>query len=120
MNLKIVTSWKGKTYKANTISDFLKVLKRFYTWHAKNKHTKIPHERMQYIKAPGRDPMTTTASDLLTLDEQDADRALLMTLSEVRSVSVKSGGSSGEISNLMNTGSSQMYHSRPISPRISG
>jgi site-specific recombinase XerD len=88
---KSKTQIGNKTYKANTISDFLKVLKQFYTWLAKNKHTKIPHERLQEIKTPGRDLMTTTASDLLTPDEitqmvkackRDADRALLMTLYE--------------------------------------
>jgi site-specific recombinase XerD len=91
MDLKKKTSLKGKIYKANTISDFLKVLKQFYTWLARNNQTKIAKERMQEIKAPGRDPMTTTASDLLTPDEitlmvkackRDSDRALLMTLYE--------------------------------------
>jgi integrase/recombinase XerD len=91
MDLKKAKSQMGKTFKANTVSDFLKVLKQFYIWLAKNKHTKIPRERILEIKAPGRDPMTTTASDLLTPDEiaqmikvckRDADRALLMTLYE--------------------------------------
>lgn len=91
MDLKKSRSLTGKPFKANTISDFLKVLKQFHSWLSKNKHTKIPPERMKEIKAPGRDPMTTTASDLLTPDEitvmvksckRDADRALLLTLYE--------------------------------------
>ena len=91
MDLKKSKSQMGKIFKANTVSDFLKVLKQFYIWLAKNKQTKIPRERILEIKAPGRDPMTTTASDLLTPDEiiqmikvckRDADRALLMTLYE--------------------------------------
>jgi site-specific recombinase XerD len=91
MDLKKFKSLTGETYKANTISDFLKVLKQFYTWLAKHKYSKIIPDRILEIKAPGRDPMTTTASDLLTPDEisqmvkackRDADRALLMTLYE--------------------------------------
>ncbi len=91
LDLKKTKNLKGEPFKPNTISDFLKVLKQFYTWLVKNKHTKIPREQIQEIKAPGRDPMTTTASDLLTPDEitkmvkackRDADRALLMTLYE--------------------------------------
>ncbi|MDD1686070.1 tyrosine-type recombinase/integrase [Methanoregula sp.] len=91
MDLKKTKSLTGKTYKPNTISDFLKVLKQFYIWLAKNKFTKIPRDRIEEIKAPGRDPMTTVASDLLTPDEitqmikgckRDSDRALLLTLYE--------------------------------------
>ncbi|MGA9085336.1 MAG: tyrosine-type recombinase/integrase [Methanoregula sp.] len=91
MDLKKKKSLTGKPYKANTVSDFLKVLKQFYTWLAKNKLTKITRDQIHEIKAPGRDPMTTTASDLLTPDEitkmvkackRDGDRALLMTLYE--------------------------------------
>lgn len=91
LELRKTTSTRGKPFKANTISDFLKVLKQFYTWMIKNNYTKITKERFQEIKAPGRDPMTTTASDLITPDEivlmvksckRDGDRALLMTLYE--------------------------------------
>ncbi len=81
----------GKPYKPNTISDFLKILKQFFTWMIKNKHSKIPIDKIQDLKAPGRDPMTTTANDLLTPDEvqqminackRDVDRAMLWTLYE--------------------------------------
>jgi site-specific recombinase XerD len=91
MQLKKAKNMKGSTYKSNTISDFLKVLKQFYTWLVRNKYSRIPLERIQEIRTPGRDPMTTTASDLLTPDEvtkmvkackRDSDRALLMTLYE--------------------------------------
>jgi site-specific recombinase XerD len=92
LDLKKSKTLNGKnTYKANTISDFLKVLKQFYSWLSKNKHTSISYAKLQEIKTPGRDPMTTTASDLLTPEEitqmvkackRDADRTLLMTLYE--------------------------------------
>lgn len=81
----------GKSYKSNTISDFLKILKQFFTWMIKNKHSKIPIDKIQDLRAPGRDPMTTTANDLLTPDEvqqminsckRDVDRAMLWTLYE--------------------------------------
>lgn len=81
----------GKPYKPNTISDFLKILKQFFTWMIKNKHSKIPIDKIQDLRAPGRDPMTTTANDLLTPDEvqqminsckRDVDRAMLWTLYE--------------------------------------
>ena len=57
--LKRGKSTHAKPYKANTISDFLKVLKQFFTWLAKYGHSKISLERIREIKAPGRDNMTT-------------------------------------------------------------
>jgi len=89
--LKAGKSVTGRPYKSNTISDFLKILKQFFTWMIKNKHSKIPIDKIQDLRAPGRDPMTTTASDLLTPDEvqqminsckRDVDRAMLWTLYE--------------------------------------
>lgn len=89
--LKAGKSTTGRGYKSNTISDFLKILKQFFTWMIKNKHSKIPIEKIQDLRAPGRDPMTTTAGDLLTPDEveqminsckRDVDRAMLWTLYE--------------------------------------
>jgi site-specific recombinase XerD len=89
--LKRGTSTRGKPFKSNTISDFLKVLKQFYTWMSKYRHSKIPLERIRDIKAPGRDNMTTVANDLLSSDEvqqmvrackRDVDRALIMTTYE--------------------------------------
>ncbi|MGA8778406.1 tyrosine-type recombinase/integrase, partial [Methanoregula sp.] len=81
----------GRPYKANTISDFLKVLKQFFSWMIKNRHCKIKLDKIQDLKAPGRDPMTTTAHDLLTPDEvqqivdvckRDVDRAMIWVLYE--------------------------------------
>jgi site-specific recombinase XerD len=89
--LKAGKSVLGRPYKANTISDFLKILKQFFTWMIKNKHSKIPIDKIQDLRAPGRDPMTTTAGDLLAPDEveqmiysckRDVDRAMLWTLYE--------------------------------------
>ena len=89
--LKAGKSTTGRGYKSNTISDFLKILKQFFTWMIKNKHSKIPIDKIQDLRAPGRDPMTTTAGDLLTPDEveqminsckRDVDRAMLWTLYE--------------------------------------
>jgi len=91
MDLRKAKTPRGQLYKANTVSDFLKVLKQFYIWLSRNRLTRISRDRIHEIKAPGRDPMTTTASDLLTPDEimrmvkackRDSDRALLLTLYE--------------------------------------
>ena len=43
----------GRPYKANTISDFLKVLKQFFSWMIKNRHCKIKLDKIQDLKAPG-------------------------------------------------------------------
>jgi len=89
--LKAGKSSHGRSYKTNTISDFLKVLKQFYTWLIKEGYSKIPKDKIQDLRAPGRDPMTTKSSDLLTPDEveqminsckRDVDRAMLWTLYE--------------------------------------
>ena len=89
--LKAGKSLHGRSYKSNTISDFLKVLKQFFTWMIKNSHCKITIDKIQDLRAPGRDPMTTVASDLLTPDEvqlmvkackRDVDRAMIWVLYE--------------------------------------
>ena len=89
--LKAGKTLHGRAYKPNTISDFLKVLKQFYTWLIKGGYSKIKLDKIQDLKAPGRDPMTTTSHDLLTPDEvqkivnvckRDVDRAMIWTLYE--------------------------------------
>ena len=60
----------GRPYKANTISDFLKVLKQFFSWMIKNRHCKIKLDKIQDLKAPGdRSDRQQPAHDLLTPDE---------------------------------------------------
>ncbi|MGA7627032.1 MAG: site-specific integrase [Methanoregula sp.] len=89
--IKNAVNEKGKPYKQNTIVDFIKILKQFYTWAIINNHSSIPLEKVRAIKNPSKDAMTKTAADLITPDElsrfiqaclSDRDRALFMMLYE--------------------------------------
>jgi integrase/recombinase XerD len=76
----------NKPFKQNTISDFIKILKQFYTWLIRNGYSPILQYQIDEIKAPSRDTLVRTAEDILTEDEvkcliqhakRDYDRAFL-------------------------------------------
>jgi integrase/recombinase XerD len=89
--IKRASNARGKPFKQNTIVDYIKILKQFYTWLIEREYSGIPKDRLSKLRAPPRDEMTKTASDLLTYDEvlamarscwREMDRALIMTLYE--------------------------------------
>ena len=63
-DLKDPNKW-GRSLRQNTLRDYIMFLKRFYKWLIENKHSSIPLEKIEKIKAPGCDLMTKTAGDLL-------------------------------------------------------
>jgi integrase/recombinase XerD len=78
-------------YKQNSISDYVRFLKRFYLWMIENKYTSIDEKKIQKIQPPSYDLMTKTPDMLLSEEEIRAmieacqnsrDRALLSTLYE--------------------------------------
>jgi site-specific recombinase XerD len=89
--LKQGDSAKGTAFKANTIYDYVRILKPFCLWMIENGHSTLPEKKIKNLKVPQRDAMTKTASDLLTVEEVNAmvktswrsmDRALIMMLYE--------------------------------------
>ncbi|MFA4850210.1 MAG: tyrosine-type recombinase/integrase [Methanoregula sp.] len=78
-------------YKQNSISDFVRFLKRFYLWMCENHYTTVEEKRIQKIRPPAYDLMTKTPEMLLTEEEVKAmieacqnsrDRAILSALYE--------------------------------------
>jgi site-specific recombinase XerD len=78
-------------YKQNTISDFIRFLKRFYLWMCENHFTTVDEKKIHKIRCPAYDKMTKTAEMLLTEEEIKAmieacmnsrDRAIIATLYE--------------------------------------
>ena len=53
-------------YKQNSISDFVRFLKRFYLWMVENHYTNIDVKKIQKIQPPSYDLMTKTPDMLLT------------------------------------------------------
>ncbi len=89
--LRTDTTPKGKPYKTNTIIDYIKILKQFYTWMIEQGYSDIPEKRLAKIKAPPKPRMTKTAADILDPEEITAflgacsnsrDRALFTLLYE--------------------------------------
>lgn len=79
-------SIRQKPFKQNTISDFIKILKQFYTWLIRKGYSSIKQADIDDIKAPARDTMVRTVDDILTEDEvksliqaakRDFDRAFI-------------------------------------------
>jgi len=62
----------GKTYKKNTIHDFVGMLKRFYLWMIDNEYSEIDPKRIRAIKVPQKDRMTRTVETIPTADEVEA------------------------------------------------
>jgi len=89
-------------YKQNSISDFIRFLKRFYLWMCENHYTEVEEKKILKIRPPAFDMMTKTPEMLLTEEEIRAmiescmnsrDRAIIATLYE-------GGFRIGEIANL--------------------
>ncbi len=59
----------NRPFKKNTISDFIKILKQFYTWLIRKGYSSIPQYQIDEIRAPSRDTMVRTAEDILTEEE---------------------------------------------------
>jgi site-specific recombinase XerD len=78
-------------YKQNSISDFVRFLKRFYLWMCENHYTIIDEKKVLKIRPPSYDLMTKTPEMLLTEEEVKAmiescqnsrDRAIISALYE--------------------------------------
>jgi Site-specific recombinase XerD len=78
-------------YKKNTISDFIRFLKRFHLWLADNDYSSIDVKKLNKIHTPGYDTMTKTVEQLLSEEQIKAmieacrisrDRALIACLYE--------------------------------------
>jgi len=89
-------------YKQNSISDFVRFLKRFYLWMCENHYTTVDEKKILKIQPPSYDTMTKTPEMLLSEEEIKAmievcmnsrDRAIIATLYE-------GGLRIGEIANL--------------------
>ncbi|WAI00960.1 site-specific integrase [Methanogenium organophilum] len=101
-NLKSARQENGKPYSANTIADFVRVLKRFYKWMSAEGFSCIDPKDIEKIKNPPINTMTKTAEAMLTEDEamqilevcqNSRDRALFSSLYE-------GGFRIGELANL--------------------
>lgn len=89
-------------FKRNTISDRVKMIKRFFLWLAENGYSEVDEKKIRKIKPPTPDRMTKTVDMLLSPNEIESliragtnsrDRALLAVLYE-------GGFRIGEIGNL--------------------
>ncbi len=78
-------------YKPNSISDFIRFLKRFYLWLIENHYSTIAEKKVLKIRPPAYDLLTKTPEMLLSEDEVKAmievctnsrDRAIISTLYE--------------------------------------
>lgn len=67
--LKTAQTNRGESYKTNTIIDYIKILKQFYTWLIENEYSDIPEKKLLKLKSPPKPRMTKTAEDILTPDE---------------------------------------------------
>lgn len=92
---KAVDGINESAYKQNTRNDHIGILKTFYKWLIRKKHTSVTLEQLSDeddgIKAPGVDTEGTEAKDLITRDELIAiigacktirDKAIVATLYE--------------------------------------
>jgi integrase/recombinase XerD len=89
--LKEATLPSGKPYAQNTISDYMRFLKRFSLWMVENGYSEIPDKKLNRIRPPSMNTMTKTAEQMLTPDEvrgmlercqNSRDRALVSMLYE--------------------------------------
>ena len=67
--LKNGNTTKGTPFAQNTKHDFLRILKQFLVWMVENEHTSLPEKKVLRIKVPPHNPMTKTASQMITPDE---------------------------------------------------
>ncbi len=91
MAIKAAKTVRGQPFKQNTISDYVAILKQFYLWLIENEYSLVPEKKLRKLQTPRKDPMTKTASSLLTPDEvrsiikacgRSMDRALITLLYE--------------------------------------
>jgi len=67
--LKNGQSTKGKPFAQNTKHDFVRILKQFLVWLVENEYLELPEKKVRRIKVPPHNPMTKTASQMLTPEE---------------------------------------------------
>ena len=67
--LKNGQSTKGKPFAQNTKHDFVRILKQFLVWLVENEYLTLPEKKVMRIKVPPDNPMTKTASQMLTPEE---------------------------------------------------
>lgn len=89
--LKSGMNLRGRPFKQNTISDYVAILKQFYLWLIENEYSFIQEKKLRKMQTPRKNPMTKTASALLTPDEvramikaciRSVDKALITMLYE--------------------------------------
>lgn len=56
-------------FKHNTLSEYLRILKRFFFWMSEEGHNKIPEKSIKKYKIPGFDDGELKADDMLNEDE---------------------------------------------------
>jgi hypothetical protein len=61
--LKQGESTNGKTFKVNTIYDYVCILKPFCLWMIENGHSTLPEKKIRNLKVLQRDAMTATANN---------------------------------------------------------
>lgn len=67
--LKNGQSTKGKPFAQNTKHDFMRILKQFLVWLVENEYLTLPEKKVLRIKVPPHNPMTKTASQMITPEE---------------------------------------------------
>jgi len=60
---------KGTPFAQNTKHDFVRILKQFLVWMVENEYISLPEKKVLRIKVPPPNPMTKTASQMLTHEE---------------------------------------------------
>lgn len=90
--IMIATDKDGKPrYRKNTVTDRIKIAKRFFLWMCENEYGKLAEKKLQKITVPAADHMTKTAEDILTEEEvqrmkeaawSSRDRAIISVLYE--------------------------------------
>lgn len=91
-----------RPFTQNTKNDFVVILKAFYTWLIKRKHSSIPLDDLKEIKAAGVNSNVTEAKDLLTNGDLGKIVAACRTPRDkaLCSVLYESAGRIGEIARL--------------------
>ena len=67
--LKNGNTTKGTPFAQNTKHDFVRILKQFLVWLVENELTSLPEKKVMRIKVPPDNPMTKTASQMITPEE---------------------------------------------------
>lgn len=67
--LKTGKSTKDRSFKQNTVHDYIRILKPFILWLIENGYSVLPEKKILGITAPAADHQTTKPDEILTLEE---------------------------------------------------